>query len=111
MRMLHGSIAEAVIVQAQQRVQVSVNNRTERPHPKTRGLNIMAYVTTTSFAHPSRARRNPGLIGALKTAIARRRLYAVTLAELSQLNDRELSDLGISRLSISQVAREAAYGK
>lgn len=71
----------------------------------------MAYVTTASFAHPSRARRNPGLIGALKTAIARRRLYSATLAELSQLNDRELSDLGISRLSISQVAREAAYGK
>lgn len=71
----------------------------------------MAYVTTASFAHPSRARRNPGFIGALKTAIARRRLYAVTLAELNQLNDRELADLGMSRLSIAEVAREAAYGK
>ena len=71
----------------------------------------MAYVTTASFARPSSARRSSGLFGALKTAIARRRLYAVTLAELSQLNDRELADLGMSRLSIAQVAREAAYGK
>lgn len=71
----------------------------------------MAYVTTASFARPSRAGRSSGLIGALKAAIARRRLYAVTLAELSQLNDRELADLGMSRLSIAEVAREAAYGK
>ena len=32
------------------------------------------------------------------------------LAELSQLSDRELADLGLSRHSIETVAHEAAYG-
>ena len=71
----------------------------------------MAYVTTNTYAHPSRAHRETGLFGALKTAFARRRLYSQTLGELNRLTDRELADLGISRLSIAQVAHEAAYGK
>ena len=71
----------------------------------------MAYITTTRIAHPSRNRRSTGVFAALKTAFAQRRVYAQTLAELNQLNDRELADLGISRLSIAQVAHEAAYGK
>ncbi len=71
----------------------------------------MAYVTTTRIASQRSARRSGGLIGALKTAIAQRRVYAQTVAELNQLNDRELADLGISRFSIAEVAHEAAYGK
>jgi uncharacterized protein YjiS (DUF1127 family) len=71
----------------------------------------MAYANTAIFATPSRAHRSTGLFGALKTAFARRRLYSQTLAELSRLTDRELADLGISRLSVAQVAHEAAYGK
>ncbi|WP_374431572.1 hypothetical protein [Tabrizicola sp.] len=30
---------------------------------------------------------------------------------MNSLSDRELSDLGISRLGITDIAREAAYGK
>ncbi len=71
----------------------------------------MAYASTASFSSPSRARRPSGFFGTLKSAFAQRRLYAQTLAELNQLSDRELADLGISRLSIAQVAHEAAYGK
>ncbi len=71
----------------------------------------MAYVTTTRIAHRSGARRTGGLFGALKTAIAQRRVYMQTLAELNQLNDRELADLGLSRLNLAEVAHEAAYGK
>jgi uncharacterized protein YjiS (DUF1127 family) len=111
MRMLHGSIAEVCIVQLQQMAHVSDNSRTERPHQTSRGLSNMAYVTTTRIAAHSRARRSTGLFGTLKAAFAQRRVYAQTLAELNQLNDRELADLGISRLSIAQVAHEAAYGK
>lgn len=70
----------------------------------------MAYVSTTRIAQPAGARRLDALFGALKTAIARRRLYAQTVAELNQLTDRELADLGLNRLNIPQVAREAAYG-
>lgn len=34
--------------------------------------------------------------------------YRVTVRELSQLSDRELDDLGISRFQIENVAREHA---
>jgi uncharacterized protein YjiS (DUF1127 family) len=34
--------------------------------------------------------------------------YRETVRELSQLNDRELDDLGISRFQIASVARQAA---
>lgn len=112
MRMLHGGIAGLSIVHVQQRVQVSVNSREEYLQPKqNRGLSIMAYISTASFAKPSRARRSTGFFAGLKLAYTQRRLYVQTLNELSRLNDRELADLGISRLSIAQVAHEAAYGK
>lgn len=66
----------------------------------------MAYVLSTrSTERPS------GLFAALGAALARRRVYSRTLAELSNLSDRDLAELGISRLSIADVAREAAYGK
>jgi uncharacterized protein YjiS (DUF1127 family) len=72
----------------------------------------MAYVNTTRFA----ARK--GLLDRLAqvkdatiAAIQTRRVYARTVAELNSLTDRELSDLGISRLGIAEIAREAAYGK
>ena len=48
---------------------------------------------------------------AVLTAISQRRVYARTVAELNSLTDRELTDLGISRLGITEIAREAAYGK
>jgi uncharacterized protein YjiS (DUF1127 family) len=43
--------------------------------------------------------------------VQRRRVYAQTLRELTALSDRELSDLGLHRLMIPAVARDAAYGK
>ncbi len=36
-------------------------------------------------------------------------VYRVTLQELDALNDRELSDVGISRFQIKEVAYEHAY--
>jgi uncharacterized protein YjiS (DUF1127 family) len=72
----------------------------------------MAYANTSRFA----ARK--GLMDRLMlakdsvvAAIQTRRVYARTVAELNSLTDRELSDLGISRLGIAEIAREAAYGK
>ncbi|WP_045386879.1 DUF1127 domain-containing protein [Falsirhodobacter sp. alg1] len=46
----------------------------------------------------------------LKTAMERRAVYRETVAELNQLSARELGDLGLTRSSITTVAREAAYG-
>jgi uncharacterized protein YjiS (DUF1127 family) len=36
-------------------------------------------------------------------------LYRETVRELSQLSDRELDDLGISRFQIARVVRQAAF--
>ena len=47
----------------------------------------------------------------VKEAVARRRLYSQTLAELSALTDRDLTDLGLSRANIAELAYEAAYAK
>ncbi len=44
-------------------------------------------------------------------ALARRKVYRQTLAELRALSGRELDDLGIHRSMITRVAYEAAYGK
>ena len=41
----------------------------------------------------------------------RRAVYRQTVRELEQLSTRDLADLGISRSSIEQIARVAAYGE
>ena len=49
-----------------------------------------------------------------KKAAAERRMlrgvYVRTLDELLSMSDYDLADLGISRLSIKDIAHEAAYG-
>ncbi len=71
----------------------------------------MAYVTTTPVARKGFADRLVVVKDAVLSAISQRRVYTRTVAELNSLTDRELADLGISRLGITEIAREAAYGK
>ncbi|MFN3577908.1 MAG: DUF1127 domain-containing protein [Tabrizicola sp.] len=71
----------------------------------------MAYVNSAPIARKGFADRVAALRDLVMTAIAQRRTYARTVAELNSLTDRELADLGISRISIPEVAHEAAYGK
>lgn len=71
----------------------------------------MAYVNTNSIARKGFADRLAYLKDVVLTAISQRRIYTRTVAELNSLTDRELADLGISRLGIAEIAREAAYGK
>ena len=71
----------------------------------------MAYVNQTRAGQLSVSDRVVGLFAGFSAAVQRRRIYSQTLSELRALSDRELTDLGISRLSIRDVAREAAYGK
>ncbi|MES2550002.1 MAG: DUF1127 domain-containing protein [Pseudomonadota bacterium] len=71
----------------------------------------MAYVNTNSIARKGFADRLAPLKDIVLNAINQRRVYAQTVAELNALTDRELTDLGISRLGIADIAREAAYGK
>lgn len=71
----------------------------------------MAYVNTTRANVAPRTDRMSGLFAQFGAALARHRVYRRTLDELRQLSDRELADLGISRASIGDIAREAAYGR
>lgn len=52
-----------------------------------------------------------GFFAKLSKRWADHRLYARTVAELNDLNDHELRDLGLSRFSIKQVALESVYSK
>jgi uncharacterized protein YjiS (DUF1127 family) len=71
----------------------------------------MAYANSTTIARKGFLDRLAVLKDSIATAINQRRIYERTVAELNQLSDRDLTDLGISRLSIPDLAREAAYGK
>ena len=71
----------------------------------------MAYVNTTHVARTGFADRLAFVKDTVLTAMNQRRVYTRTVAELNSLTDRELTDLGISRLGITEIAREAAYGK
>lgn len=70
----------------------------------------MAYVNTRSVEAGLVARGN-SILRAVQDYLGRHAVYRKTLRELEQLTDRELADLGMSRLSIREVAREAAFAK
>ena len=70
----------------------------------------MTYVNSRS-ASLSISDRAFALVKLVKAAMLRRQLFNQTVAELSVLSDRDLTDLGLSRSSIADVAREAAYTK
>jgi uncharacterized protein YjiS (DUF1127 family) len=69
----------------------------------------MAFVTSTRATPVSFADRFATLVSGVKDLMARRRVFNQTLYELNQLSDRDLSDLGLSRANVADVAREAAY--
>ncbi|PRY25986.1 uncharacterized protein DUF1127 [Aliiruegeria haliotis] len=46
----------------------------------------------------------------LKLKYEQYKVYRTTVTELSQLSDRALADLGVSRSMIRSLARDAAYG-
>lgn len=71
----------------------------------------MAYVNSTRVASNGLADRFAALVKSVKTALNQRRVYLQTVRELNALSDRELSDLGMHKSMIDDVARQAAYGK
>lgn len=52
-------------------------------------------------------------LSSLRTSLAERfahyRTYRTTLTELAMLSDRELTDMGLHRANIREIAFEAAY--
>jgi uncharacterized protein YjiS (DUF1127 family) len=67
-------------------------------------------MTTMTHTAPATYGGNPieGWTHGLLEAIRRHRVYLKTVAELEALNDRELADIGISRLNVRDIARDAA---
>ena len=53
--------------------------------------------------------RKAGFIGGLTRRFERYKTYRRTLEELESLSDRDLADLGVSRLSLRSIAYKAAY--
>jgi uncharacterized protein YjiS (DUF1127 family) len=67
----------------------------------------MAHVINLSdFARADSA----GIVARIRSALADFRAYRSIHDELDALTDRNLADLGISRLNVRDVARAAVYG-
>lgn len=69
---------------------------------------LRAEATVEMFSKATRSLRGLLRLNALGAYIARQTLYARTYRELSQLSDRSLADIGISRSEIDSVAREVS---
>ena len=69
----------------------------------------MAYVNSSRSVQVSFSDRFAAVVKVVMGMVERRRVYNQTLFELQALSDRDLSDLGMSRSNIAEVAREAAY--
>ena len=67
-------------------------------------LNLNAYATYANSAEP-------GILARLQQALADYRAYRAVRDELDTLTDRDLADIGLSRLTVRDVALAAAYGR
>jgi len=47
----------------------------------------------------------------LRNASNKHRIYSSTLKELNRLSDKELTDIGLHKGDIENIARQTAYGK
>ncbi len=68
----------------------------------------MAFLTDTGIRTGGISGRIAAFRAHLAERAERRRIFNQTYSELSQLSDRELGDIGLSRSDISRVAREAS---
>jgi uncharacterized protein YjiS (DUF1127 family) len=68
----------------------------------------MAYVSSTGVSSLGLRQRFGDFVQRVREARKARAVYNQTFEQLSALSDRDLADLGIARISIGDVAREAA---
>ncbi len=75
----------------------------------------MAYANSQFAAVADAGTSAKGWIGDVlakwNDARERRAVYLQTLNELAAMSDRDLADINVARVSIEDIAREAAYGK
>jgi hypothetical protein len=115
MQLLHSGIHIVAIVQVQHPtiskwngVDSATNNRQNAP--LSTGVLEMTY--TAALFHPG-TRLREWFEVRKKEAVerrAQRSVYFRTLHELERSSNRDLDDIGISRLSIKELAYEVAYG-
>jgi uncharacterized protein YjiS (DUF1127 family) len=70
----------------------------------------MTTVSVNSAARTGILARFADMMIRAKAAYTRYRIFRTTLAEMQELSDRELADLGLSRSMLRRSAYEAAYG-
>ncbi|GGH40760.1 protein of unknown function [Cribrihabitans marinus] len=70
----------------------------------------MAYANITEHLGHGLTARIRTALDAYKAARTQRAEYRRTVDELSNLSDRELTDLGLGRYDIPEVARRHVYG-
>ncbi len=70
----------------------------------------MATFDTIHTHRPTLLSRVFPLMSRLQAAARERAVYAKTVRELDRLSDRELSDIGLGRSDIHDVARKTALG-
>ncbi len=68
----------------------------------------MAYAVSTQATTATLVARLANVLAQVADRMERRRVYKQTVAELSALSTRELSDLGIGRSEIRSIALDAA---
>jgi hypothetical protein len=72
-------------------------------------------ITTNTFAPAKLGALLSAMISdqlaALREARAQKAVFFTVRAQLNGMSDRDLEDIGINRLLIDDVAREAAFGK
>lgn len=68
----------------------------------------MAYVITQKA--PAAAGSGLGLLDRVREGFGSYRLYRRTIGELNALTDRELGDIGVTRVAIRDLARASVYG-
>lgn len=82
-------------------------NRSEDDEEDT----IMAYTNTQTIAGIQVGGWIGDVLAKWNDARTRRAVYLQTLNELSAMSDRDLADINVARVSIKDIAHEAAYGK
>ncbi|WP_296765271.1 DUF1127 domain-containing protein [Sediminimonas sp.] len=70
----------------------------------------MAHVTDIRAPRSALVDRISAMLKSLAERHARYAAFRETVSELSELSDRELADIGLSRTQIRSVAMEHAYG-
>ena len=71
----------------------------------------MAYVTSDRVSGLNPLAWLSNVMANVAQNRAQRGVYLETLHELETMSDRDLADIGISRVQIKDIAYEAAYGK